>query len=209
MIAVPTAEFARQAQFYDHFAQLIKPEGTIISMAHGQSPARNRNMMIEQALKCDCTHIFFVDDDIILKPDTLVNLLAHDVDCVSGLYLMRNRPHQPICFESADSEGRCIHYFLNNDNGTPNEGLVPVVAAGLGVLLIKMHVFEPLEPPYIRMGELESDMWCDDLGFFKRVREAGFTEIYCDLNTQVGHMATATIWPAKGPDGKWGAACQL
>lgn len=209
LIAVPTAEFARQARFYDHLALLDKPEGTIMSYAHGQSPARNRNMMIAQAQEQNCTHIFFVDDDLVMPTDTLTKLLEHDLDVVSGLYLMRSVPHQPIAFENVQPDGRCIHLYLNEDDGTTKEGVVPMVASGLGVLLVKMHIFDRLEKPYIRMGELEPDMWCDDLGFFQRLRQSGFTEFYCDLNVRVGHMATSVIWPARSPEGKWGASIVL
>jgi hypothetical protein len=197
MIAVPTAEFARQAIFYDYFNALIKPDGTIASFSHGQSPARNRNLMIKQAIEYECSHILFLDDDLAFKPDLLMNLLQHDVEIVTGLYLMRNFPHQPIIFEFVDDNGACIHHFLSHNE----KGLVPIVACGLGACLVKTDVFNHLEYPWIRLGELDKDHWTDDLGFFKRVREAGFS-IHCDLDTVVGHMATVTIWP-ENVNGIW------
>ena len=202
MIAVPTAELSRQAKFYDHFLILDRPPNTLVTFAHGQSPARNRNVMIQQAIETNCTHIFFVDDDVILRPDTLTNLLKWDTDLVSGLYLMRNYPHQPIIFDVVNDDGKCHHYYLNG-NGK-KEGLVEIVASGLGCLLINMRVFEKLEKPYIRLGELETDSWCDDLGFFKRARQAGFTA-YCDLEVKVGHISTVIIWPSHTAEG-WGAS---
>jgi len=191
-------EFARQAEFYDHFDVIQKPEGTLVTRAHGQSPARNRNLAIKMALEHEATHILFIDDDTIMQPDILTRLLAHDVDIVTGLYLMRNFPHQPIIFDMADELGRCIHHFPNKDS----KGLVEIVACGLGACLIKIEVFKAMEEPWVRLGELEADHWCDDLGFFRRARAAGF-KLYCDLDCHVQHFASVKIGPARDAEGNW------
>lgn len=190
MVGVPTMEFARQAKFYDYFYALQRPENTIFSFSHGQSPASNRNIIIESALKADCTHIFFVDDDVLIPADALVKLLAHDKDIVSGLYLMRNFPHAPIAFNVALNDGKCRYKFLNNNE----RGLVEVVNFGLGCCLIKTEVFKKVEAPWIRIGQLNSQEWNDDIDFFNRCREAGF-QLWLDLEVRAGHMATVTVWP--------------
>lgn len=195
LVGVPTAEFARQAIFYDYFNLLKKPVGTICTFAHGQSPARNRNLIIQQALANDCTHILFIDDDVAFKDDLLERLLAHGKDIVTGLYLMRSFPHQPIIFDKAEADGRCLHHYPE----AGEKGLIEIVACGLGACLINTNVFRVMEQPWIRLGELEKDHWCDDIGFFRRVREHGF-KLHCDLDCLVGHMATTTIWPTFDKD---------
>jgi hypothetical protein len=197
MIGIPTAEFARQAVFYDYFSQLVKPAGTIQTSTHGQSPARGRNIIIEEALKYECSHILFIDDDTLVPPDLLTKLLSHDKDIVTALYLMRNYPHKPIIFSHSNGNGECLNYYPRDGES----GLVEVVNCGLGACLIKTSIFEYLTKPYIRLGELEKDHWCDDIGFFNRCRGAGF-KIYCDLDLPVGHMATVAIWPGR-ESGKW------
>ncbi len=201
MIAVPTSEMARRADFYDYYNIIDKPVGTVTTFAHGSSPARNRNIMIEQAIQHECTHIFFLDDDCITRPDILHKLLAHDKDMVSGLYLMRNYPHLPIMFDHAFKDGRCRYTFLNPGR----KGLHEVIAAGLGACLIKMDVFKNMEKPYIRLGELEKDHWCDDISFFLRAREAGH-KLYIDLDCPVGHILSAIIWPDRDANGNWHTA---
>lgn len=196
-IAVPTADIARQAHFYDYFNMLEVPLGTIKAFAHGQSPARNRNVMIQQALAYNCTHILFIDDDTCPPPDIISKLLAHNKSIVTGLYLMRSFPHQPIIFEKTYANGECLHRFLQDDE----EGLIEVSSCGLGAALIKIEVFKELEQPWIRLGEVESDHWCDDIGFFKRAKDAGY-RIFCDLSVKVGHMQQVTLWPVY-KDGKW------
>lgn len=197
-ICVPTAEMGRQAIFYDYFDQIIKPGGTLIMRPHGQSPARGRNIVIEAMLENQCTHILFIDDDTVPPPDVFTKLVAHNVDMVTGIYPMRNFPHQNIIFDRAESDGRCWHHWVEDGKG---EGLIPLVAAGLGAVLIKTEVFRGMEKPWITLGELESDHWCDDISFFMRARKAGF-KLFGDLSVRCGHMATVTV-RNEYIDGKW------
>lgn len=213
LIGVPTPGSSKNDSFYDYWNLIKKPVGTICTFARGQSPARNRNIMIEQALLNNCTHVLFIDDDTAPPPDILIKLLAHDKHIVTGLYLMRSFPHRPIIFESADEQGRCAHQFLTNGM----QGLVPIVAAGLGAVLIHTDVFKVMrhleldkdqhgnENRWIRLGELESDHWCDDIGFFRRVKEAGF-QPYCDLSICVGHFTQSVITPHYSDNGAWATA---
>ena len=197
-ICIPTGEFARRADFYDYLAQLEKPAGTIMTAAHGQSPARNRNIMIRSALENNATHCLFLDDDMAFKPNLLNQLLAHDKDIVSGLYLMRNFPHNPVMFDKAYTDGRCRFSFLSPGK----QGLVEVVNIGLGACLIKTDVFRNMPEPWITLGEAEKDHWCDDISFFNRARRAGY-KMYVDLEAQSGHTISGIIWPNRDEAGNW------
>jgi glycosyltransferase involved in cell wall biosynthesis len=197
MVGVPTAGYSRNDSFYDFYNMLERPSGTPCMFVRGQSPARNRNIIIQQALSIDCSHILFIDDDVTFPPDLLFRLLAHGKDVVTGYYLMRNFPHKPIIFDESLDDGRCVHHFPE-----PGETeLIEVVNTGLGCALIKTEVFKALEPPWIRLGQLEKDHWCDDIDFFNRVRAAGF-KLYCDLTLTVGHMAQVVVLPVY-QDGQW------
>jgi hypothetical protein len=205
MICVPTSEFARRADFYDYFNTLEKPEGTMATFSHGQSPARNRNIMIRAALESGATHCLFLDDDMAFKPTLLLDLLAHDKDIVGGLYLMRNYPHLPIMFDEAYDDGRCRFTFLNPGR----KGLQECVNMGLGAALIKTDVFrkmlgdnDPATFTWITLGEAEADHWCDDISFFNRCRKLGF-KIFVDLESACGHIMSAIIWPNRMEDGSW------
>jgi hypothetical protein len=197
LIGLSTGEFIRRAEFLPSFISLERPENCFTATVHGQSPARARNMLIDQAIEHKCTHILLIDDDMIPPRDALVKLLAHDKDIITALYLLRSFPHRPAIFDKAYSNGKCKFFSL-----TPElSGLVQVVNCGLGCVLINTDVFLELDKPYVRLGELEQDEWCDDVGFFNRCRNAGF-EIWCDLDVRVGHMTNLTIWPEK-VNGVW------
>lgn len=193
LVGLSTGEHIRRAEFLPSFLALERPDGSLMATVHGQSPATSRNIIIDQAIETGCTHILFVDDDMILQTDTLTKLLSHDKDIVSALYLLRSFPHYPAFFDEAYETGDCKFSFLNDYK---NERLVKGVNCGLGCVLIKTSIFSHLEKPYVRLGEIKKDGWCDDVGFFNRCRKAGF-EIYCDLEATVGHMHGITIWPKK------------
>lgn len=198
MIGYVTAEWGRRVDFYDYLNQLEKPPNSMLMSAHGSSVANNRNKIIEQSIEHNCTHILFLDDDMAFKNDMLNRLLKHDKDIVSGLYLKRAYPHQPLIFDYQHDDGSVRSIYLNGHEN----GLLEVVAAGMGACLIKTDVFRNMEKPWIRLGEIEKDQWCDDIGFFNRARAVGY-KVFCDMETLVGHIGSMVIWPHKSPEGNW------
>lgn len=197
LIGVSTGEYARRADFYDYFNMLKKPDNSLILFSHDRSPAHARNIIAQTALEHNCSHVLFIDDDMAYKPEALYQLLEHNKDVVSGLYLGRAYPHQPLIFDLADDDGKCLYAYLEGNESR----LIPIVNCGLGFVLIKTEVFKNLEKPWVRLGELDPQEWCDDIGFFNRVRNAGF-ELYCDTECRVGHIGTMIVWPVY-KDGAW------
>lgn len=197
LVGLSTGEHIRRAEFLPSFIALQRPENSFTSTVHGQSPAKSRNLLIRSALDNDCTHVFLLDDDMIPPSDTLIKLLKHDKDIVSGLYLLRSFPHRPALFDKAYENGKCKFVNLTGDK----TGLIEAVNCGLGCVLINTEVFKAMREPWVRLGELEQDEWCDDVGFFNRCRKAGFT-VWCDLDAPIGHMTNVTIYP-EYHDGVW------
>lgn len=185
LIAVPTSESSKYTNFYDFYNQIERIDGTLHMFARGQSPAKNRNVMIQAAIDNQCTHILFLDDDVIPPKDTLKKLLEHNKDVVSGLYPMRNFPHFPVIFDKRFNNGFNRHVHLKDEL----DGLVLITNCGFGCVLIKMEVFDKIPKPWVTLGELEADGWCDDIAFFNKVHDAGFG-MYCDLTLIVDHMMT-------------------
>lgn len=198
LIGLSTGEHIRKADFLPFFLGLEKPTNCLLTTVHGQSPAQARNIIIRQALSADCTHIFFTDDDMALPPDTITKLLRHDKDIVMGLYLMRSYPHFPTAFDLELPNGfNKFLYLLPEVNG-----LIPITNGGLGCVLMKTEVFKKMEDPWITLGELQRDGWCDDVSFYNRARKAGF-EVWLDTDALVGHMMSVNIWPTRAADGSW------
>lgn len=196
LIGISTGEIARRADFYDHMDMLSLPANTMKITMHGQSPAKARNLIIEQALEHGFSHVLLVDDDMVFKPNFLKQLLSHNLDAVCGLYYSRNYPHYPLVFDYFKDNQAHFYYLQSFD-----KGLIPIVAAGLGAVLFKTDVFSKLEKPWVRLGELAADEWCDDIGFYLRMHRTG-VKLFCDLDAYVGHQGCMTIWPDKA-NGHW------
>jgi hypothetical protein len=197
MIGASTGEFPRRADFYDYMNALEKPIGSVLMYSHERSPAHARNTIIQNALNHNCTHVLLIDDDHAFRSNALSMLLEHDVDIVTGLYLGRAYPHRPLIFDLAEPDGSCAYVRLNGDE----ERLKPIVACGFGFCLMKTEIFSRIEKPWVRLGELDPEQWCDDIGFFNRARKVGI-KAYCDMECRIGHIGSMIVWPNK-QDGQW------
>ena len=199
MIGVATAGYTRFSQIFDHVSNLQRPPGTQLSFSHGQSPAQTRNALMEDAIKKNCSHILLIDDDVLLPPDALLKLLAHDKDVCVGLYYLRRWPHQPVIFDHTNEEGWARWHMLSKGEN----GLIPITNAGLGCALIKTSVLEKMEKPWVRIGQLDKSGWGDDIDFFNRMRKESTTDLWCDLTVRAGHVGQLTIWPDTDAEGNW------
>lgn len=188
MIGVPTSAETRRPEFYDYYNMIQRPPGTLCEFVHGPSVAHNRNIIIKAALQNNCTHIFFLDDDVWCNPDVVFQLLKHDKDIVTGILPGKSFPHRPYLF-SEIVDGHTFKYYKLNDT---DQGLIPVKGSGFGVVLIKMEVFQKLEEPWIRYNPYLPDQLGEDIYFFDRLRDTE-VGIYCDLDCSATHFAHAGV----------------
>jgi GT2 family glycosyltransferase len=175
-----------------------KPAQYIGATVYSSNIAGNRNEITQVMLDNAADWVLYLDDDHILPQDVLPRLLAADKDVVSALYTQRQPPFDPVLFDSEVKGGGHIRKSLKNGE----HGLVKVSAAGAGCLLVKRKVIEALTPPYWTLGQIDAGSWGDDLDFCNRVRAAGF-DIYCDLDTSIGHSMTGVVWPAYDAANGW------
>src|SRR5215471_20338486 len=93
-----------------------------------------RNHLVQRSLENGSEWMLFLDDDQVFAPSLLKDLLAHEVDIVSALYLRRAGQHTPLAFSERNEDG---HYESNDLTQLPGEGLLKVRATGAGGLLIR------------------------------------------------------------------------
>jgi hypothetical protein len=153
-----------------------------------------RNDIIRAVLRevPHATHVFFLDDDVLVPPDGLLRLLAdsvaHDIPIVSGLYIMRGEPHLPVVYR-AHPGGHHVQVTAFCP------GLQEIDAAGAGALLIRMDVLRALEAEGQRTGEWWFDYlppFSEDLSFCVRARRLGF-RLALDWDVQCGHLTTIEV----------------
>lgn len=132
----------------------------------GKEVGEARNEIVAKALAIEeddpsvrCSHVFFVDDDVLLHPDCLLKLASHHRPIVSGLYYAKTSVPQPLVL-SGEYGGTPVTW-------TPGD-LVECFAHGMGCTLIEAEVFRRLRD--------ETDLGVDPHGYpnwFTTTRDAG------------------------------------
>lgn len=108
--------------------------------------ARN-NLLIEH-LKSGkpWTHVLFIDDDIVVQPDTLVKLLSHGKDIVAGLCTHRQDPPLPNIRLYDEESGKYSQIFDWPENELIGDHRR--LAVGTGLMLISKHALEQVAQAY-------------------------------------------------------------
>lgn len=195
-IIIVSGYLQRYTAFSQSLVSLATPPGTKLSWSSGVNIAGNLNKAIERS---EGEWIWIMGDDHIFAPDILLRLLNHDVDVVSPLVLMRQRPYAPIVFKRDLPDGT-FEFWQGPD--LPPGGLHQVAAASGAGMLVRRHVLDALDEPYFELGQIRTTEMSEDMFFYRKVREKGF-KVYIDLDTLMGHITPAALWPRQTGDGGW------
>lgn len=170
--------------------------------------SRARNTMTADFLKTDCTHLLFIDSDLVFSADQILRLLDHDKDVIGGFYPKK---------QEGDVEWVCNATIPFS---TPSaDGLQRLRYIGTGFMLIKRGVFERMIEsigpqieyhPDPRPTEIEWDFWAvgthrdakgyarylsEDWMFCQRWLDLG-GEVWGDTHVILRHFGTAS-YPLK------------
>ncbi len=162
--------------------------------------------------KLNYDYIMWIDSDIVFTIKDFKNLLKHQKNIVSGLYLM----NKGISFATVKNWDKNFYkkngYFKfltykdikQHVKQNPNT-LLEVEYTGVGWMLIKKGVFEKIEYPWFRpiwedFGKNENDdkikeFTSEDVGWCQTILKKGF-KIYVDPNIIVGHEKVITYHPS-------------
>jgi hypothetical protein len=178
-----------------HFVRTLPPN-VILGTPTGNELPRQRNM----GAAAYPGFVLYVDSDSIMPPGVLQQLLAHEQEIVGATVLERFPPWRVCALKSMDPPERWTLDTL------PVTGLIKVPAVGTGCLLIRRSVFERLQMPWFRCGQIISDLMLEDTEFCLRAQKEIDVQPYLDAACRIGHATQCIIWP--GRDGKpwveWG-----
>ncbi len=127
----------------------------------------NRQMIADEAVKAGCSHLLFVDSDMMFGSDTIVRLMSNGKDIVGARYNKKMIP--PVSTVPGDLKGLTEVPFLPT-----------------GLLLINTEVFTKIGKPYFSHQDAESE----DVYFCEKAKANGY-QLFCDPTIQVGHLGTA------------------
>lgn len=143
----------------------------------------NRNIIARDALKLyNPDYLFWLDGDMVIEPDTILRLLEHDKDIVSGLYF-KKESYEPVVFHR------------KGDLYTPvlrwsREKLFKTDAVGMGCCLIKAGVFRSIAPPWF-VYDVKRNKG-EDIYFCEKVKEAGY-DIWVDPEVLPVHLGVSEV----------------
>jgi len=175
---------------------LIKGENVSILYKPNSLVYDSRNLISLTAIENKFDRVMWFDSDMVFNPDTLQRLHEDmdnlECDMVTGLYVKRSLPTEPVLYESIKEPKR-------NDKGTlernikaytdyPRHAVFPVDGCGFGCVLTTTKIlhdvwqkFGPAFTPYTWASE--------DISFCYRVNQIG-GRIWCDSNVSCGHIGT-------------------
>ena len=179
--------------------------------------SRSRNTLTADFLESDCTHLLFIDTDLIFSSEQVARLLAHDKDIVAGFYPKKQEgPVQWVC-----------NAHLGEPRPIGPDGLQEVRYMGTGFILVKRCVFERMIARYPELAfkadhrdRIEHDFWSvgvyrdasayntpevqpgrylsEDWLFCQRALDCGF-QVWGDTRVVLKHVGQA-IYPLRSQE---------
>ena len=141
-LGVPTFGMV-SIRWHAHLMQLQNPMNRSVFHGYGLGfeVGQARNYLVDQALSWansaghTVSHVFFVDDDVLVPPYALSVLLSRKRPIVSGLYYAKTEHPQPLLFHDAS---------VGVAERIPRNQVVDCYAHGMGCTLIELRVFREL-----------------------------------------------------------------
>jgi len=192
LIAIPTNRNI-EAQTFKSVYDLIIPDGYEVTFQYywGYQVDQVRNLIAHWTTQYGYDYLFAVDSDIAFAPDTLVKLLSHNKDIVSGIYIQRIPGTHTIEIMRKNARGGVSHV---NWAEIKDKGLVPIDGCGFGCVLIKAEVFAAIPyPHFLYHSALDhANTVSEDVHFCNQVRDRGFT-LWADTTIQCEHIGSWTF----------------
>lgn len=180
----PTPKFTTGlmgAQYPDYFAHSVY-------FSTGQPLDIARNIIISNGLQRNVSHILYLDEDVILKPETIPELYEAHFPIVGAVYYGRNPPYNVVANISRNPITRDT--IVQKRTASPDgKALMEVHEVGMGATLIDMRVFSRIAQTHqlpwfcmLRHPEQLAEIEKDDTGIFYNYQEAkalGYRCKYC------------------------------
>lgn len=132
---------------------------------------RNRQRLMEEAIRKGASHVLWLDDDMVFPDNTVERLLLADKDVVAVNYTSKTLPAVPL---SRGMDGEIIR-------SRGKKGLEQVLHIPLGITLMRPEVLRGVPKPWFAMpwNELRMDVIGEDWYMCEKLKDAG-KEIWID-----------------------------
>jgi len=170
---------------------IVAQQGSNVPRARNAMINKEKSNLIYQKIE-GFDYFLCVDADTGFTVDKVKQLLAHDLDIVSGAYVHKHDKQRIVAGWFAEIEGISL---MEDRVEIDRTGLFEVDWCGAGFLLLKREALEALPYPWFTCIEIEYDspngkcaqVTSDDLGFCMKARQNGM-KIMLDADCRVAHV---------------------
>lgn len=158
--------FAQDLALMQSYTTFVKPEMDVgLYFVQGTYLPRARATLVNKAIELAATHILWLDSDMRFPKDTLLRLLAHNVQIVGANYATRQAPILP----TMQDKDKALLF------DAPDR-VIPVSTCGFGCLLTEVDVFRSMDKPYFAYGynREQDDYASEDAFFCVKAQKAGY-----------------------------------
>lgn len=146
--------------------------------------------------------MFWIDSDVVFKPDDFFKILESPHAVTAGLYMTEDLQHFAVVRDWDEGEflKNGTFKFMRPDDITGRDSAesryLPVAYAGMGWMAIKKGAVEDLKYPWFwsdlqKVGSLV-DMNSEDVAFCRALNAAGH-QVHVDTTVRVGHQKLLLI----------------
>lgn len=182
LVAIPCMDEMDSA-FVQSYLGMIKVGDVEQGIVSGTLVYEARDRLADKAVRDGFDYVLWFDSDMVFRPTTMMDLMAHGKDIVCGLYCARRPPYVPVMYRREGDK-------LVNITEYPDR-LVEIDGCGFGAVLTRTEV---LAKCFDKFGTCFLPMYGygEDLSFCNRAKELGY-KMWCDPNLKVGHIAKTII----------------
>jgi hypothetical protein len=173
--------------FLENWTNLIKslPADMEWQLFRGYKPNvfQVRQDLLNMARDCNPDYYMWIDSDSNFKPEDFHRLLKHDVDIVSGVYLLREAMKSFKLYGEAPFACHCLteNRWLTTGDIRGKSELMHVRANGMGWMLIKAKAMNAVKEPFKPDGHRSEDILLQE-----RLYELNYKS-YIDPTFIIGH----------------------
>ena len=204
-IALPAYDFKvslKLAISLARFTQMAGKHGITVqigSICGCSVVSRARNLLVQDLIESDCSHLLFIDSDINFEPEDILRLLAWGDDPKKGIVagVPRTRSENTVYITDLD-------YDENHELTMNRMGLVRARRVATAFMLVRREVFvtmaaahpewsyydkktDRMIPCLFDFKLTEEGYMGEDFLFCDRARDIGF-EVWIDPSIKLGHM---------------------
>jgi hypothetical protein len=182
---------------------------------------RARNVCAMEFMKSDCSHMIFIDADIVFKAIDVYIMLMSRKDLLCGIYAKKAMDFEKIKNNASTSSSikelseKCARYNVNvTTDTTIQNGIIEVMYAPTGFMLIKKEALEAFVAEHqeleykndirgygfgdtcydiFRCGVIGKRYMSEDYYFCHMWREGG-RKVYADLKPTLAHIGNFTYY---------------